>query len=415
MQRTITDAWLRSLKVPETGRLEVWDQQAKGLLLRVTAAGSFTWSVRARTGDGRRSRIPLGTYPETGLSAARRGARTAIGQVQSGADPVAQKRAAEAERQARKQLPTVQVRATEWLSGKADSMGARTHREYQRLVTREILPGLGHKPLSETTRADWADLIAKASKGTPAIGLQLYRVISSFLNHAEAVGWIDQQPLPRRGMRVIAPRPVSRERVLSDDELVRVWNATEKLVPKSQVLIRMLILTAAREGEVANIACGELDLEKGLWSLPGDRTKNKQGIVLPLHPIVVDGLRAVWPAHATGPGWRLLGHIKGSGMVSFSKLKMALDAESGVTGWRLHDLRRTARTGLAKLGITDDVAEACLNHVSGRSQLIRTYDRYDRAPEVLAALTRWQSHVMSLITEPPSAEIVPLQRRRRSG
>ncbi len=131
---------------------------------------------------------------------------------------------------------------------------------------------------------------------------------------------------------------------------------------------------------------------------------------MPLHPLLVDDLRAVWPKHAAAPSWKLLGDIAGSGFRGYSKLKARLDKASGVTGWRWHDLRRTARTGMTRLGVSRDHAEAALNHISGRSALERTYDRHDYAQEVIAALKRWQSHVAARVTGAPSSEVIAFRR-----
>ncbi len=98
-----------------------------------------------------------------------------------------------------------------------------------------------------------------------------------------------------------------------------------------------------------------------------------------------------------------------------SKLKAKLDRLSGVTSWRWHDLRRTARTGMTRLGVPKEHAEAAINHVSGRSTLERTYNRHDYAAEVAAALSRWQTHVAGLVARPASIEAVPLHHRERSG
>ena len=123
---------------------------------------------------------------------------------------------------------------------------------------------------------------------------------------------------------------------------------------------------------------------------------------MPLCPLALAELAAVWPGDGKGaaPRWRLLGAIDGGGLRGFSKLKARLDALSGVAGWRWHDLRRTARTGMTRLGVPRDHAEAAINHVSGRSALERTYDRHDYAEEVLAALSCWQAHVARFVEGP---------------
>ena len=196
--------------------------------------------------------------------------------------------------------------------------------------------------------------------------------------------------------------------MLSDQEIAAVWLATERLRPKARVLVRLLILTAVRQSEAADIAVGEVDLEARRWRIDGRRTKNGKGIVLPLHPILVADLQAVWAEHDVGDRWRMLGDLAGSGFKGFGKLKQRLDLLSAVKDWRFHDLRRTARTGMTRLGVSRDHAEAALNHISGRTALERTYNRHDYAAEVIAALSRWQAHVAALVADKREAEVVPL-------
>jgi integrase len=274
------------------------------------------------------------------------------------------------------------------------------------------MPKLGRRVLEETTRAEWTELLSRVHRRAPGVGAMLYRTCSSFLNHAEAHGWLPLSLLPRKGASIIAPQVATRERTLSDDELRTIWLSAERLRPKPRAFVRLLAMTAAREMEVADIATGEVNLEEGRWSIPGSRTKNGLGIILPLHPLLIAELRAVWPEHGErgGPSWRLLGGIAGSGLRGFSPIKRKLDALSGVHGWRWHDLRRTARTGMTRLGVSRADAEAALNHISGRSTIERTYDRHDYAPEVITALSRWQARVGTLVVNAPTAETGPLRR-----
>jgi integrase len=179
---------------------------------------------------------------------------------------------------------------------------------------------------------------------------------------------------------------------------VKVWQASAGLSPKSRAFTRLLILTATRVSEVANIAAGEVHLVGAVrWAIPAERAKNGRALIVPLGSLAEAELRNVWPQGQIGPGYRLLGAVHGSALRAPSKIKFRIDELSGVRAGRLHDLRRTARTGLAKLGIDDRAAEAALNHISGRSALIRTYDRHDYGAEVLAALQAWQAHVARLI------------------
>lgn len=443
MKREITDAWLRTLPPPAEGRLEIRDTREPGLVLRMTSTGAATWSVRARAPDGRQTRPRLGTWPAMGITDARKAAKAAIVALQKGGDLVAEKR--EAREARRRQLAarkaagteTVSARLAAWQAArKADRASAWSPKyaaEVERVCDQAIVPKLGDRLLGQTTREDWTKLItgwrravaqpkAKAGEkrkpGAPArdgagAAAFLYRTVSAFLNYAEVQGWIAAPLLPRKGAGVIAPPPPSRERVLSDAELLAVWRAADREPPKLRAFIRLLILTGAREAEVADIAAGELDLEAGRWAIPGARTKNGLGYAVPLSPLALAELRAVWPAEPPEAADRLLGRQSSSGFKGFGRLKARVDLASKVTAWCWHDLRRTVRTGMARLGVPPDHAEAAINHVSHRTKLERTYDRHDYGPEVIAALTVWQGHVAGLVGA--AAEIILLAERQRLG
>ncbi len=421
MQRDLNDACLRGLKPPERGRLEVWDTRVVGLVLRLTPTGAASWSVRARTRDGKRTRPTLGAWPALGIADARKRALVHLAAIHGGADPVAQKRAARADRAAREAEPTVAERVAEWLAAReadrAKPLKPRTAAEYRRTMERDVLPRIGGRPLRETTREDWTRLVAAKRRGAPAMASLLYRCASAFLGHAEAHGWVAASPLPRKGLAAIAPPLAARERVLTDEELHALWRASEALNPKPRAFVRLLILTAAREMEVADIAAGEVDLSAGRWTLPVGRTKNGTPHTVPLCPLALAEVAVVWPGQGApaAPRRRLLGAIDGGGLRGFSKLKARLDALSGVTGWRWHDLRRTARTGMTRLGVPRDHAEAAINHVSGRSALERTYDRHDYAGEIVSALGCWQAHVARLVAGASSGAVVPTPREASGG
>jgi integrase len=260
--------------------------------------------------------------------------------------------------------------------------------EVARIIKADILPVLGSRALSQTTRADWVGLVNTKKAKAQAMAALIYRVVSAFTNYAEAAGWIEQAPLPRRGSAVLAPPPRARDRVLSDDELTRVWQAAGTLNARGRALVRLLVLTGARRNEVAGLHPGEIDVppaarETGAaWKLPSHRAKNGKGYTIPLCPLALSELSAC-NYHPLTAG--------------FSKLKLQLDAASGVTGWVLHDLRRTVRTGLSKLGIAREISEAAINHIGSRAGLVATYDKHDYAGEVLAALSAWQDHVARLV------------------
>ncbi len=419
MQHDLTDAFLQTLPPPGKGRrLELRDSRIPALVLRMTATGAATWSVRTRTKDGRQTRPKLGTWPALGIAAARRAALKALGNIEAGGDPVGEKREARAARKVKIAAEvTVAVRLREWQAARERDPAApwspRYASEVRRIVNAEIIPSLGARGLRDATREEWVSLVTRKRLGSPAVAAMLYRTVSSFLNYADARGWIDAVPLPRKGAATLAPPPAARARVLDDAELLAVWRAADREAPKLRVFVRLLILTGARELEVADMSAGEVDREAGRWTIPGARAKNRTAYTVPLAPLALADLGTVWPNDDPEPGHLLLGRTARAGFRGFSRLKVRLDTASGVAGWRFHDIRRTARTGMTRLGVPRDHAEAAINHLSGRSKLERTYDRHDYAAEIIAALSLWQGHVAGVVGA--AGGVVALAGRRHAG
>jgi integrase len=366
MRATLSDAWLRAMKPPAEGRIEVRDVKSPGLVVRITARGVVSWAARGRRPDGREARVTLGQWPRVTLAEARKRAQNARAAVADGGDPVAQKRAKREATQARAGLPTVAERLAEWRAGNERRWSDRYAREVARLCARELIPVLGSHPLSEIDRQGWTSLLSTVAQRAPALGASLYRTTAAFLSYADAHGWITAHPLPRRGASKIAPSVPSRERVLNDDELRRVWTATATMRPRPRCFVRLLICTGCRVDEAAGIAIGEFDPAAGVWRLPAARAKNQRQHVMPVPPALMAELVTFIPDddHKRLAGYRLLGRTRGGALSGFSKVKRSLDAASGVSGWRFHDLRRVVRSKLAALGVAPDIAERCLNHVS---------------------------------------------------
>jgi integrase len=201
---------------------------------------------------------------------------------------------------------------------------------------------------------------------------------------------------------------VKRERVLTDEELRAIWEATER--PGSfSAIVRMLILTGQRREEVAGMTWGDVADDLSAWTVPSAMAKNGVAHLVPLSTQAHAILRAVPRAAGGGivfPGLR--GPFNG-----FSKAKEALDTASGVKDWRLHDLRRTLATGLQKLGVRLEVTEAVLNHVSGsRAGIVGVYQRHSWSDEKRAALSAWGEHVARIVDGSEPARNVTAFRAR---
>jgi len=372
-----------------------------GLIWRQNRRGEITAWIRVCTPRGR-TRLLCGRWPADTITAIAKRARALRVGVDNGEDRNAATRAS---KRAHKALtPTVGTRLREWQLARQAAWSPAYAVKIGRLVAHEIMPTLGKRPLAEVSRAEWVGLVIAKRPTAPIRAGTLYDIISSFTNFAEAAGWIPAAPLPRKGRSTLAPKGASRERTLTAAELLAVWHGAAGLLTRKRVFIRLAILTGARESEVGGIIAGEIDMQLGRWTIPATRAKNRRSITLPLGPLALAELAAVWPSVRCSTesqpdlaGWHLLGETPGRPLATFSKLKERLDKLSGVSSWRIHDLRRTMRTGLSALGVAREVAELCLNHVSAFTPLEQTYNRHDYAAEIIAAVQLWQEHVGRII------------------
>jgi len=181
--------------------------------------------------------------------------------------------------------------------------------------------------------------------------------------------------------------------VLSNDELRAVWTVAGDLGDFG-IIVQLLILTGQRREEIGGMTWQELDVEKALWSIPAERSKNRQAHEVPLsNPALM--LLQTRQHHDQ----RDLVFGIGKGPFSgWSKAKARLDTRSGVQNWRLHDLRRTVVTGMAETGIQPHIIEAVVNHISGhKAGIAGVYNRAAYGPEKRSAMAAWADHVQAVV------------------
>jgi len=377
------------LKCPEGKRdILVFDDEQRGLGVRITSSGGKTYLAQYAFA-GQKRRIPLGSCGGVSLAKARDAVRAIMGDVAKSIDPAAERKKAtvEARRKAAHEAMTLSTLLSDWqalhLASKRPSYAVEAVR-----AVRNAFPRYLDLPAADLSRtAIVKTLDAMARKGSAVMAAQTAAYGKAAYGWAVKRGALSTNPFSNLP---VTPT-VKRERVLSDDELAAIWRATDGAGPFNGI-VRLLILTGQRREEVAGMTWAELSDDLSTWIIPASRAKNGATHIVPLSAQAQDLLRSVPHfGELVFPGLR--GPFNG-----WSKAKAALDVNSGVTNWRLHDLRRTNATGLQRLGVRLEVTEQVLNHVSGsRAGIVGVYQRHDFASEKRAALEAWGEHVRAIV------------------
>ena len=390
--KRLTDTGIANLNPPADGRVEVWDAIVPGLGLRVGARRK-TFVVMARA-EGRLRRISLGVFPGMGIADARRKAREIIEQAQNGIDPVEARRAAKAVK-TQQRANTISASVEEFIERYARPR-QRSWLQTKRRLEIYLVEAFGDLPVSSLTRTDIVRVLDGVQEKGFAIGAnRTLANIKTYLRWCAERGLIESSPADL--VRPTSPE-VSRDRVLTDKEVAAVWEASLRIGYPYGDIVRLLILTGQRREEVGGMAWDELDLEEGTWTISADRNKGDRLHVVPLAGPALAILREL---ERLGPllfpsRLDMVGETSFSG---WSKAKRRLDRSSGVTNWRLHDLRRTAATGMARLGVAPFVVERVLNHAtSAAGPLAAVYQRYDYAKEKAEALRSWSDEVLRIVS-----------------
>jgi integrase len=270
------------------------------------------------------------------------------------------------------------------------------------------------KPVNEIRRRNVVELLDRISPRSTATARQTHSALRGFFRWCVEREIADTSPCDHVKA---PPRPAARDRVLSDTELQIVWRATDTLGYPFGPILKLLILTGQREAEVAGMAWAELDLQHATWAIPKERTKNARGHVVDLSPQALEIINEIprdgdilFPARRAPArkNNRPDEPDQQRPVVGFGSAKRILDGDvsrktketpdtAALPHWRIHDLRRTAATGMAGMGIAPHVIERVLNHVSGvTGGLVGVYQRHEYRAERRAALLSWGQHVEAI-------------------
>src|SRR5262245_25949915 len=416
MAKTLTAIACRNIRAGARRR-EIPDRGCAGLHLIVQPSGHKSWAVRFRY-RGQTRKLTLGPFLDHGgqepggepvigaplsLASARELATKALRQAKSGVDPTAEKRKQRVAQHAA-EADTLASIAEEFLRREGVKLRTVSQRASD---LRLFYPTLGRLPVDQIRRGQYHRLLDHiADHNGPHRADRALAGLKRLLSwHAERSEFIS--PLGRGGRRT-SPRELARSRVLTDDELRKLWTAAETYPGPFGAYLRFTLLTATRRSESAGLRRTELSDDGRTWIIPGSRYKSGKDVVIPLSKSaqrIVAAQSMLGDYVFTADGSRPLG--------GFDKRKRDFDKVSGVAGYRLHDLRRTARTLLSRAGISADVAERALGHalVGVRG----TYDRHAYEAEKRHAFEALAARISRVVRGPEVkvADMAEARKRRQ--
>lgn len=383
-QARLTKSVIDALPTPEKDTV-YWDLALKGFGVKVTPKGRKVFIVLYRSRHGVLRKYTIGPYGAVTPHLARSEAQKVLAAKASGGDPAAERR------DAKRRHSVEQIQAVAALFLERHASERRSGKELARVFQRDIHPVWDGRSIHEITKRDVVTLLTGiVDRGAPGSANKAFKLLRAFFNWCIGQALLERSPC--EGLKLPSPE-ISRDRVLTDGELRAVWRAAALIGDPYGAIVKVLALTGQRREEVARMTWDEVNFTDRQWILPGTRTKNGRA-----HHV-----------HLSDETCAVLGRLPRTSAyvfvcaqrpyAGFSQDKPRLDHLSGVSGWRLHDLRRTVVSGMARLGVAPHVADKILNHQSGAiSGVAAVYQRHDFMAERRDALERWGRHVAELIS-----------------
>lgn len=423
MRKRLTEQMIERLKPPTQGRLEIFDDAVPALAVRVTSNGAKSFIVRTRVkGEKRPIRVTLGDARALKLFDARNEASDILRTCRAGDDP-REARRAKVEQAARERGNTFGAIAEAFIQQHVSKLRSKSHTEAE--IRRYLIAHWGKRPGSLITMDDVAERIRTiVNDGKPHMARLVLAHCKRLFRWASAVGRSREIRLknnPCLGITAkdfdIANAP--RQTVLTNEHLQLIWKAAGILGEPFGMCIRMLILSGQRKSEVAEMTWTELDLDgERVWSIPAERMKAKRPHEVPLSPPMVELLLALREHRGKGP-FVFSTSLGRRPVAGFSKAKIALneivaklyEGEGPLPTWRIHDIRRTVRTGLGAIpSIPHDIRELVIAHVP--PALVQTYDLHPYREEKRQALELWSERLLSIVESAlADASVVELRKR----
>jgi integrase len=404
-RRILSATTLKALTPPPSGSVDYFDDLTPGLSLRVTANDVRTWTVFYRDQHGRQKRLTLGRLPAVLLADARELAREAQRKVAKGGDPVVEKRTA-------REVLTFGELAESYIENHAKPT-KRSWAEDERQLKADLLPKWRTRPAVEVTADDLlAVLNAKLRDGAPVAANRVRALVSRIYTFGAEQRLVPAAVNPVIGVKK-PTKETTRDRVLTQDEIRRLWEACATQNPHVCAWFRLRLVTAQRGGELLQMRWRDLDAKSHFWTIPAEFVKNAHGHRVYLgararallkdvpHP---EGAIWVFPKSQMGDykhvGRRLAQSTRAN-IVAAPKEAGAARERADIRG---HDLRRTAASFMASGGVPRFVISRILNH-SEEKDITSVYDRYSYDAEKRRAMEFWDRLLTAVLANKSLARV----------
>ncbi|MFB0935039.1 MAG: tyrosine-type recombinase/integrase [Propionivibrio sp.] len=372
-----------------------------GLTFTLSAKGTAAWALRYRIA-GKAKELTLGRYPDISLAKAREIASVKRVEVQQGVDVAAEKRkaghAAASAWMFRKLADDYFEKAVEYLADNTIKARTQQLRSY-------VYPRIGNMAAADVSPAEVVAIVEAASVKSLHVARLVLIAIREVFAHGVARHVVVQNPCAHiTAKAIIGGTKRQRERVmLTDAEIGEVFKALPVISRPNALMVRILLATGMRIGELVQAEWTNVDFERAEWTIPVEHSKTKRAFTIPLAPLVAGwfaelqamafGSRYVLPIRARFDGREGEAHMEAS---SLNAALNTLAAKLGEKCRRFtpHDLRSTMRSHLGALGVDVLIAERCLNHSLGG--LVAVYDKHDYLPERRRALELWAAKLGSI-------------------
>lgn len=359
----LTDKLVKELPAPAAGNKITYDEDVRGLGVRVTSAGARAYVFNYRVkGAGTERRVTIGDAKDWTLKAARDKASMLRRRVDDGEDPMG-------DLHAQREAPTVNELADRFEAEHLTKRRPSTVRDYKTMLRLYVRPELGNRKVAAVEREDIEKLHAKIAKKAPYVANRTHSLLSVMFS--KAIGWKMRADNPAKGIER-APEE-KRERFLTELEIARLSEVLAEHPEQSSAnAVRLLLLTGARRGEVLGAQWSQFDLAAGIWTKPAATTKQKKDHRLPLSAPALQLLSEMKTAADKENVRRRRDGLKpppflfpgkdGKPLQEIKHFWAAVCGKAGISGVRLHDLRHTHASILASLGLSLPIIGALLGH-----------------------------------------------------